>query len=145
MLPRVKTALAALTVLLAAAGMVAAIAFAIGRAHDAVPGRLRRCAERSGAVAVTTRESLGAARPDVLAGTRLPSRSWRVGDDSAVLLQGADYAVLVVRSDANPRLGRDPLEPVYRDPSAWALVAVERDPLRGVLAACVRRDAAHAR
>jgi hypothetical protein len=91
-------------------------------------------------VAVTTRESLGVARPDALARARLPSRSWRVGDDRAVLLQGADYAVLVVRSSANPPLGRNPLEPVYRDPSVWALVAVERDPLRGVLAACVRRD-----
>jgi hypothetical protein len=135
----VKTALAALTAIVAAAGMAVAVVFAISRAHDAVPGRLRGCAERSGAVAVTTRESLGVARPDALARARLPSRSWRVGDDRAVLLQGADYALLVVRSSANPPLGGNPLEPVYRDPSEWALVAVER-PLRGILAACVRRD-----
>ena len=52
------------------------------------------------------------------------------------LLQGADYAVLVVRSPTNPPLPGDLLRSVYRDPSPWALVAVERAPVRGVLARC---------
>jgi hypothetical protein len=51
-------------------------------------------------------------------------------------LQGADYAVLVVRSPSNPPLADDLLRAVYRDPSAYALVAVERAPVRGVLADC---------
>jgi len=138
----VKTVLAALTTLLAAAGMVVAVAWAIGRAHDAVPGRLRGCAEEAGAVAVTTREALALARPDALARAQLPSRSWRVGNDSATVLQGPGYGVLVVRSSANPPLGADPIARVYRDPSDWALVAVERAPLHGALARCVRADRA---
>jgi hypothetical protein len=98
---------------------------------------MRACAERAGAAAVTAREGLTAARPDVLAGRRLPQRSWRMGHDRATLLQGADYAVLVIRTPRNPPLDRDALRRIYRDPSAWALVAVERDPLRGALAGCV--------
>jgi hypothetical protein len=44
--------------------------------------------------------------------------------------------VLVVRSPNNPPLPADLLTSVYRDPSRWALVAVERAPVRGVLARC---------
>jgi hypothetical protein len=137
----VKTVLAAVTAVgMAIAGIVAA-AVAIQRSHDGVPGSMRACAERAGAIAVKARDGLGAARPDVLAGRRLPQRSWPMGHDRATLLQGADYAVLVVRAPRNPPLGSDVLRRVYRDPSAWALVAVERDPLRGALADCVRRGA----
>jgi hypothetical protein len=133
-----KAALALLALLVAGAGV--AIAFALQRSHDAVPGRLRECAEKRGAVAVTARESLGVARPDVLAGRPPKSlRSRRIGDDRAVLLTAAGYAVLVVRTPHNPPLGPDPLLAVYRDPSRWALVAVERDPVRGALADCYRR------
>ncbi|MEA2251058.1 MAG: hypothetical protein QOG70_1300 [Solirubrobacteraceae bacterium] len=134
-----RTALAALTAIAMAVAGIAAAAVAIHRSHDGVPGSMRACAEDAGAVAVKARDGLGAARPDVLAGRRLPQRSWRMGRDRATLLQGADYAVLVVRAPRNPPLGSDVLRRVYRDPSVWALVAVERDPLRGVLADCVRR------
>ena len=54
-----------------------------------------------------------------------------------MLLQGADYAVLVVRAPSNPPLPADLLNSVYRDPSPWALVLVERAPVSGVLARCV--------
>jgi hypothetical protein len=132
----VKAALALFAVLVLAAG--AAVGFALHRTRDPVPERVRECVERAGADTVKARESLGAARPDALAGRRLPARTMRIGDDRALLMQGADYAVLVVRSGSNPPLGTDPLRAVYRDPSPWALVAVERDPVRGVLARCAR-------
>ena len=45
-------------------------------------------------------------------------------------------AVLVVRAPSNPPLPADLLTSVYRDPSPWALVLVERAPVRGVLARC---------
>jgi hypothetical protein len=135
----VRTVLAALVALLATGGAIAAVVVALHRSRDSVPGTLRACAEGRGAVAVKTRASLDAARPDLLAGRRLGGRGWRLGRDHAVLLQGADYAVLVVRGRANPGLDGDLLRRVYRDPSAWALVAVERDPVRGVLAGCLRR------
>ena len=106
------------------------------RSHDGVPERLRACAEARGAHAVKTSEGLASARPDVLAGVRPRARAFRLGQDRAVLLQGADYAVLVVRSPTNPPLPGDLLRSVYRDPSPWALVAVERAPVRGVLARC---------
>jgi hypothetical protein len=134
----IKTALALLTLLLAVAGAGAAIVFAVQRSHDGVPERVRACAEGRGAVAVKTSEALTAARPDVLAGRRLPQSARQLGQDRAVLLQGTDYAVLVVRSPSNPPLPADLLRSVYRDPSAFALVAVERAPLHGVLASCAR-------
>jgi hypothetical protein len=131
-----RTALALLVALLAAAGATAAIVWALQRSHDGVPERLRSCAEDRGAHAVKTTEGLASARPDVLAGRRPRARDYALGQDRAVLLQGADYAVLVVRSPNNPPLPTDLLQSVYRDPSPWALVAVERAPVRGVLARC---------
>jgi hypothetical protein len=101
-----------------------------------VPERLRSCGEDRGAHAVKTTEGLSSARPDVLAGRRPRARDFALGQDRAVLLQGADYAVLVVRSPSNPPLPADLLNSVYRDPSPWALVLVERTPVRGVLARC---------
>jgi hypothetical protein len=118
------------------AGAIAAGVFALQRSHDGVPEKVRACAEDRGAVAVKASEGMTSARPDVLAGRRPLQRAWRLGQDRAVLVQGADYAVLVVRAPSNPGLGGDLLRRVYRDPSPWALVAVERDPVRGVLAGC---------
>ncbi len=135
-MPSLKTALALLTALVAVAGATAAIVWALQRSHDGVPGRLRSCGEERGAHAVKTSEGLSSARPDVLAGRRPPARGFALGQDHAVLLQGADYAVLVVRSPSNPPLPADLLNSVYRDPSPWALVLVERAPVRGVLARC---------
>jgi hypothetical protein len=131
-----RTALALLTALIAAAGATAAIVWAVQRSHDGVPERLRSCGEDRGAYAVKTTEALSSARPDVLAGRRLRARGFALGQDRAVLLQGADYAVLVVRSPSNPPLPADLLNSVYRDPSPWALVLVERAPVHGVLARC---------
>jgi hypothetical protein len=132
-----RTALALLTALLAAAAAAVAIVWALERSHDGVPERLRSCVEDRGAHAVKTSEGLASARPDVLAGVRPRARGYDLGQDRGVLLQGADYAVLVVRSPSNPPLAADLLRAVYRDPSAYALVAVERAPVRGVLARCV--------
>jgi hypothetical protein len=131
-----RTALALLTALLAAAGATVAIVWALTRSHDSVPERLRSCVEDRDAHAVKTSEGLASARPDVLAGVRPRERAFDLGQDRGVLLQGSDYAVLVVRSPTNPPLAADLLRAVYRDPSAYALVAVERAPVRGVLAAC---------
>lgn len=131
-----KTALALLIALVVAGAAITAVVFAVQRSHDGVPERVRACAEDRGAFAVKTSEALSAARPDVLAGREPPRRTWRVGQDRAVLVQGADYAVLVVRSPTNPPLRDQLLRAVYRDPSAYALVAVERAPVRGVLARC---------
>lgn len=139
-MPSLKTALALLTALAAAAAATVAIVFAVQRSHDGVPERVRACAEARGAHAVKTREGLASARPDVLAGVRPRARVFRLGQDRAVLLQGTDYAVLVVRSPSNPPLPGDLLRSVYRDPSPWALVAVERAPVRGVLARCAAKD-----
>jgi hypothetical protein len=131
-----RTALALLTALIAAAGATAAIVWALQRSHDSVPERLRSCGEDRGAHAVKTSEGLASVRPDVLAGRRLRARDFALGQDRGVLLQGADYAVLVVRAPSNPPWPADLLNSVYRDPSPWALVLVERAPVRGVLARC---------
>jgi hypothetical protein len=134
----VKTVLAALTAVLAAGAAIGAVVVTLHRSRDAVPGDLRSCVERHGAFAVTARGSLVAVRPDLLAGARPPVRTWTAGEDRVAVLQGADYAVLVLKVPTNPGLGGNLLRRVYDDPSDWALVAVERDPVRGVLARCVR-------
>jgi hypothetical protein len=134
--PSLKTALALLTALVAAAAATVAIVVAVQRSHDGVPERVRACAEDRGAFAVKTSEALSAARPDVLAGREPPRRTWRVGQDRAVLVRGVDYSVLVVRAPSNPPLPAQLLRAVYRDPSVYALVAVERAPVSGVLARC---------
>ena len=131
-----RTALALLTALVAAAGATAAIVWALQRSHDSVPERLRSCGEDRGAHAVKTSEGLASARPDVLDGRRLRARDFALGQDRGVLLRGADYAVLVVRAPSNPPWPADLLNSVYRDPSPWALVLVERTPVLGVLARC---------
>jgi hypothetical protein len=131
-----RTALALLAALLAAAGATAAIVFAVQRSHDGVPEQVRACAEDRGAIAVKSSETMTSARPDVLAGRRPAQRTYELGQDRAVLMQGVDYAVLVVRAPSNPPLGGNLLRRVYQDPSPWALVAVERYPLHGVLAGC---------
>jgi hypothetical protein len=135
--PSLRTALALLLAAAAVAGAIVAVVVAVGRSHDDLPERLRSCAEGRGAFAVKASEGMSAARPDVLAGRRLSERAWRLGADRALLLRGEDYAVLVLRAPSNPPLGGDMLRRVYRDPSPWALVAVERDPVRGVLAGCL--------
>ena len=53
-----RTALALLTALIAAAGATAAIVWAVQRSHDGVPERLRSCGEDRGAHAVKTSEGL---------------------------------------------------------------------------------------
>jgi hypothetical protein len=131
-----RTALALATALVAAAAATVAIVVALQRSHDGVPDRVRSCAEDRGAFAVKTSEALSVARPDVLARREPPRRTWRVGQDRLVLVRGAGYAVLVVRAPSNPPLPADLLRSVYRDPSVYALVAVERAPVRGVLARC---------
>lgn len=139
-MPSLKTFVALLTVLLAAGGATAAVVFAVQRSHDGVPERLRSCAEDRGAFAVKASEGMASARPDAQAGNRLRERRFKMGQDDAVLMQGADYAVLVVRAPDNPPLDADLLRRVYRDPSPWALVAVERDPVRGALAGCAKDE-----
>ena len=139
-MPSLRTFLALLTALLAAGGATAAIVWAVQRSHDAVPERLRSCAEDRGAYAVKASEGMASARLDAMDGTRLRKREFSLGQDHAVLMQGADYAVLVVRAPDNPPLSGDLLTRVYRDPSPWALVAVERDPVRGVLAGCAKDE-----
>jgi hypothetical protein len=138
--PSLKTFLALMIVLLAAGGATAAIVFAVQRSHDGVPERLRSCAEDRGAFAVKASEGMASARPDAVAGNRLKERRFEMGQDDAVLMQGADYAVLVLRAPDNPPFSGDLLPRVYRDPSPWALVAVERDPVRGVLAGCAKDE-----
>ena len=103
-MPSLKTALALLIALAAAAGAIVAVVFALQRSHDGVPERLRSCAEARGAHAVKTSEGLASARPTCSPACSLARVPSRLGQDRAVLLQGADYAVLVVRSPTNPPL-----------------------------------------
>ena len=124
--------------LVAVAAVVVAFVVAVGSTRDPVPAALRDCATDGGAGVMRSAPDLGAqARSDIVAGAlREVSRS-RVGDDTAVLLAGTGYRLLVLAGRKSPGLDGDLAMRVFERTAAFALVAKEVDPVRGVLRGCV--------
>jgi hypothetical protein len=111
--------------------------------RDPVPGAVRTCVESGGAGVMLSEGDLGAqARSDIGAhAVRELSRA-RVGDDTAVILRGTNYRLLVLLGRKSPAPdGNLPLQ-VYDRTSEFALVAKEADPLKDLLSGCVRLAAA---
>lgn len=131
-----KWALAA--VLLSVAGVVVALALAVGGTRDAVPEQMRDCVQDGQAGIVRSEADLGAQpRSDIGAGTVREEGRTRVGDDVAVLLRGTNYRLLVLGGRKSPPLDGDLALRVYERAPEFALVAKEVDPVRGVLRDCV--------
>ncbi|WP_372790977.1 hypothetical protein [Paraconexibacter sp.] len=126
----------ALVALLLAA-VIGALVVAIVRTHDDVRDRLATCIENSDATVVAGPDVLGVLRAD-LANRTSPriSRRYRLGDNDAVLLTGTGYRLLAMRGRNGPGLDGNVALRIFEQTSDFSLVAVERDPLRGVLAAC---------
>jgi hypothetical protein len=135
---RLAAALAAAVALTAVAVAVVAIV----RSHDASPDDVEACVRAAGGRVILGQEGLAFARGDIERGLLRRVRSYRLGDDRAVLLRGAGYGVLVVGIPGGPSLrGHDLPRRLYTDTSSFATVATERTPVRGVLDRCARRSA----
>lgn len=107
--------------------------------RDPVPGALRGCVLDGGAGVMLSEGDLGAqVRSDLEAGTVRELERVPVGEDTAVLLAGANYRLLVVLGRGSPAPnGNLPLQ-VYERAAEFALVAKEIDPQENLLRGCVR-------
>lgn len=124
--------------LVALACVVAAIAVAIRSTRDPVPGRLRDCVLDGRAGIVRSEGDLGSqVRSDIGAGAVRETRRVRLGDDTAVLLRGTGYELLVLAGRKSPPLSGDLPLRVFELTPAYALVARESAPSTGVLRDCI--------
>ncbi|CAA9527842.1 MAG: hypothetical protein AVDCRST_MAG13-3896 [uncultured Solirubrobacteraceae bacterium] len=129
--------------LLAAVGTVVAFVLAVRSTQDAVPTALRDCVLDGDAGIVRSAGDLGVrTRADVGDGVIRELGRMQVGDDTAVLLQGSGYRLLVLAGRKSPPLDGDLPLRVYERTNEYALVARELDPMRGVLSGCVELVAA---
>lgn len=125
-------------VVVVAAGVVVSLVVAVGATRDPVPDRMRRCVVDGQAAVVLSEGDLGSqVRSDIGAGAVRETGRTRVGDDIAVLLRGTNYGLLVLAGRKSPPLGGDLPLRVFGRASAYALVAKESDPSKGVLTDCV--------
>jgi hypothetical protein len=131
---------AALLVLLAA-GAITAFVLAFSGSHDAAPDKLKSCVTDAGGHVVRGQENLGFALPDIEAGRLKVARRYRLGQDRAVLLPGAGYALLVLTTPSGPGLSGDVARRAYLRTPEFAVVATEVAPVHGVLEGCVRAEA----
>jgi hypothetical protein len=109
--------------------------------HDTPPDEVEACVEDLGGSVIQGREGLAFARDDIERGRLRVTGRYRLDDDRALLLAGGDYRVLVVGVPGGPPLGGADLPlRLYTETASFAVVATERDPLRGVLDRCARRS-----
>lgn len=131
-----KWALAA--ILAAMATVVVTLVLAIGSTRDPVPERLRDCVVDGQAGIMRSEADLGAQpRSDIGAGALRERSRTRIGDDTAVLLEGTRYRILVLAGRGSPPLDGDLPLRVYERTPEFALVAKETDPIQGVLRGCI--------
>lgn len=132
-----RWALAAL--LAAVVSVVVAVVLVVGATRDPVPERLRSCVVDGRAGVMRSEADLGVqARSDIGAGALRELSRTRVGEDTAVLLAGTRYRLLVLSGRGSPPLDGDLALRVYARTPEFALVSKEVDPLRGVLRGCVQ-------
>jgi hypothetical protein len=131
---------------LAVVGTVVAFVLAVRSTRDPVPAALRECVLAGNAGVALSPGDLGVrARADIGDGVLRETGRRRVGEDTAVLLEGSGYRLLVLAARKSPSLEGDLPLRIYERTSEFALVARELDPLRGVLAGCVEVVAARER
>ncbi len=127
---------AALVFLLVAA-MLTVLVLSIVRTHDDVRDSVATCVTNSEAAIAAGPDVLGMLRADLANGTSPQvTQRYSLGENDAVLLTGTGYRLLAMPGRNGPSLDGDVALRVFEQTSSFALVAVERDPLRGVLAAC---------
>jgi hypothetical protein len=126
-------------VVLGGVGAVVAVVFAISSSRDPVPGAIKDCVREGGGSVVRGQEGLQPVRDDILVRRLRPAGPPRpVGENEAVVLEGEIARVLVLASPRGASLDVPDLPTtLYADPSRFSVVALERDPVRGLLAQCL--------
>ncbi len=112
------------------------IAVAVRSSKDDLPGDLRACLQRGEATIVKGPINLGSARREIDAGTLTRQRTVRHGDDTVVVFAGRRFRLLVLANSSSPSLAGDLPRRIYERADAFAVVAIEVDPVKGVLAGC---------
>lgn len=128
--------LAGVLVAVASLATVLAVVFAIRSSRDDLPGDLRACLQRGDATIVKGPVNLGAARREIDAGTLKRDRVVRNGDDTVVVFSGQRFRLLVLGNASSPPLGGDLPRRIYERADEYAVVGIEVDPVKGILAGC---------
>lgn len=130
-----------LIALVVVGGVAAALAavLAIGSNRDPVPDTIKDCVRAGGGTLVRGQEGLQPVRDDLLTRSlRAAGPAQPVGQNRALLLEGREARVLVVATQRGAALEVPDLPTtLYADPSRFSVVALERDPVRGLLARCL--------
>lgn len=121
---------------LASALTVVVFVLAVASTKDDLPGDLRKCVLRGQAQVVHGPANLGPARPEIAAGTLTRVRTLKKGKDTVMVLQGRQFRLLVLADAKAPPLTGDLPKRLYEHADAYPLVALEVDPLKGVLSGC---------
>lgn len=124
--------------LIAVASLVTVIAFiaAVSGSKDDLPGDLRACVTRGGAVVVRGPLNLGPARREIAARTVTRVRTVRKGQSTVMVLEGQRFRLLVLANATSPPLSGDLPKRLYERADEYPLVAIEVDPVRDVLYGC---------
>ncbi len=120
----------------ASVATILAVVLAIRSSKDDLPGDLRGCVQRGEATIVKGPVNLGSARREIDAGTLKRDRTVRNGDDTVIVFSGQRFRLLVLANDTSPPLGGDLPRRIYEQADAYPVVAIEVDPLKGILAGC---------
>lgn len=123
--------------LLATSAMVVALVLAIVRTHDDVPADLRTCIENSDGQYVLGPDVLGPLRADLAneTGPRVVE-DVEIGGNEARLYEGTGYRLLIMTGRGSEALDAEAPLRAYEDAASYSVVAIERDPVEGALAAC---------
>lgn len=119
--------------------VVVGVVLVVGANRDPVPGALRECVLGGGAGVVLSEGDLGAqVRSDLEADAVRELTRSPVGEDTAVLLAGTNYRLLVLLGRGSPAPDGDLPQQIYDRAAEFALVAREVDPQKNLLSGCVR-------
>jgi hypothetical protein len=124
--------------LMALASLVTIVVFAlaVGSTKDDLPGDMRKCVARGQAEVVHGPANLGPTRPEIAARTLTKVRTLKKGGDTVIVLQGRRFRLLVLAGDKSPPLTGDLPKRIYERADEYKLVALEVDPVKGVLSGC---------
>jgi hypothetical protein len=121
---------------LASVATVVAFVIAFSGSKDDLPGDMRACVKRGGAGVVKGPVNLGIARREIDAGTLRRDRQLRKGEDTVIVLSGQRFRLLVLANASSPTLAGDLPRRIYERADEYPLVALETDPVKGVLYGC---------
>lgn len=115
---------------------VVVFALAVSKTKDDIPGAMRECVKNGGAGVVKGPVNLGGARREIDAGTLKRERQLSNGESTVIVLSGQRFRLLVLANESSPSLAGDLPRRIYERADAYPLVALENDPVKGILFSC---------